>query len=116
MEQAKLDLILKQHDLWLEADGEHGTRADLTGANLTGANLRWADLTGANLDFSSLPLWCGSFGMIVSPELIYQLAYHICWLTCDNPDAVQIKQFLAQYADKSHLVTIHNCPLIGDHE
>ena len=72
------------------------TRADLTRANLAGANLAGADLTGANLtranltdadlDFSSWPLWCGSFEVKVDKRLAAQLAYHFCRLDCDDSD------------------------------
>ena len=79
--------ILAKHKAWRENEA-NGTRADLSGANLIGANLRGADLSEANLreanlreanlDFSQWPLWCGSFDVTVSPNLIYQLCYHIC--------------------------------------
>jgi uncharacterized protein YjbI with pentapeptide repeats len=51
--------------------------ADLWGADLRGADLREADLRGANSDFSSFPLWCGSFNMKVDDRLIWQLICHI---------------------------------------
>ena len=73
-----------------EADlsGANLSGANLSGANLSGANLceadlseadlSRADLSEANMDFSQWPLWCGSFDATVSPDLIYQLCYHIC--------------------------------------
>jgi hypothetical protein len=50
--------------------------ADLAWANLADANLRGADLAGANLDYSSWPLWCGSFGAKCSRDLWLQLLTH----------------------------------------
>ena len=41
--------ILKQHERWLETDGEEGEQADLSGADLSGANLCEANLREANL-------------------------------------------------------------------
>jgi hypothetical protein len=44
-----INQIIEQHALWLDSDGEEGTRASLYGANLTRANLTRANLYGANL-------------------------------------------------------------------
>jgi len=60
-------------------------RANLCGANLCGADLYRADLCGAdlydaNLDFSCLPLWCGSFGMIVDDRFVKQILCHFARL------------------------------------
>ena len=52
MEQTELNLILEQHQLFL--DGKGGICADLTGANLQGANLQGANLTGADLEGANL--------------------------------------------------------------
>jgi Pentapeptide repeats (8 copies) len=54
MDASKLNEILKQHELWLDANEQGGERADLSyadlkGADLKGANLYRADLKGANL-------------------------------------------------------------------
>jgi uncharacterized protein YjbI with pentapeptide repeats len=64
---------LKGANLW----GADLRGADLRGADLRGADLREADLRGANSDFSSFPLWCGSFNMKVDDRLIWQLICHI---------------------------------------
>jgi uncharacterized protein YjbI with pentapeptide repeats len=53
------------------------TWANLTRANLTEANLSRANLTRADLDFSSLPLWCGSFNMIVDDNILEQILTHV---------------------------------------
>ena len=53
------------------------SRADLSRANLSRANLSRADLRGSNLDYSCLPLWCGSKGMILCDNLQAQLLGHI---------------------------------------
>ena len=94
MEIKELDIILKNHKLWLIKNiGQRADLqdADLQGANLRGANLRranlqdadlqdadlrGADLRGANLDFSCLPLWCG--GQFKTDEKICkQLVAHV---------------------------------------
>ena len=63
--------------------------ADLRGANLRGADLRGANLWGANLrdanfDFSTFPLWCGSFGIKCDKRLVWQLIAHIGRLDTEN--------------------------------
>lgn len=59
-------------------------KADLQGADLRGADLQGADLQGANLDFSCLPLWCGSFNIIVDDDILEQLLTHIKKLNIKN--------------------------------
>ncbi|MDD5455033.1 MAG: pentapeptide repeat-containing protein [Candidatus Ratteibacteria bacterium] len=84
--------------------------ANLTGADLRSADLRGADLTGANLDFSSFPLWCGSFGMKVDEQLIRQLCYHICRLDCDSEEAKKIQSSLRDFANGADVRDRHNLP------
>ena len=52
MEQTELNLILEQHQLWL--DGKGGVCAKLKGASLNGANLSGASLTRADLYCANL--------------------------------------------------------------
>ena len=59
IDRETLSTILKEHQLWIDSNGENGERADLsnknlTGADLTGANLRRADLKGADLKGADL--------------------------------------------------------------
>ena len=49
MDQQQLQLILADHQLWLESDKEQGKRADLREANLWVANLQEANLREADL-------------------------------------------------------------------
>ena len=49
-----LDQIVRQHQLWLDSDGDKGERADLQGADLRGAYLVDAYLDGANFGGSNL--------------------------------------------------------------
>ena len=101
MNQDMLDQIVKAHAKWRRgapggakanltgadlyganltgADlyGANLTGANLTGANLTRANLIRANLTGANLDFSSWPMWCGSFEAKVDDRTLAQLFCHV---------------------------------------
>ena len=85
MKQNKLNEIVSLHCAWLNNTGGEQADlrdanlrwADLRNANLRDADLRWADLRDANLDFSSLPLWCGSFEMIIDDRLLFQLVHHM---------------------------------------
>ena len=49
MNQEQLNVVLKQHKLWLDTKGEEGKRADLRYADLRNINLRYANLRGADL-------------------------------------------------------------------
>ena len=54
MNTKELDLILKNHKLWVESDFVKGNRADLMRANLSDADLSDADLMRANLSGADL--------------------------------------------------------------
>ena len=63
MTQQEINIILKNHQHWLQEDceGWEGMRANLCGANLCGANLCGADLCGAkNIPF--IPFTCPDKG------------------------------------------------------
>ena len=77
-------------------------RADLQRADLLGANLRGADLLGADLDYSCLPLWCGSEGMIVDKRIAAQIAAHFCSLDCDDADYLAAQTAILEFAKTSH--------------
>ena len=49
IDQETLSVILKEHQLWLDSNGENGERADLSNKILIGANLIRANLIRANL-------------------------------------------------------------------
>ncbi|WP_168163221.1 pentapeptide repeat-containing protein, partial [Neisseria sp. HMSC063B05] len=54
IDRETLSAILKEHQLWIDSNGENGERADLSNKNLIradlrGAGLRRADLRGADL-------------------------------------------------------------------
>ncbi len=66
------------------------------------ADLRWTDLLGADLDFSCLPLWCGSLGMIVDRKIAAQIAAHFCALICDDVDYQIARTALLPFALTSH--------------
>ena len=115
MTKDELKSILEQHWLWVGGNG--GKRADLQGANLScanlqganlscanlrGADLRGADLRGADLDYSSLPLWCGSKGMIVDRRIAAQIAAHFCALDCDDEDYQTAREAILEFAKSSH--------------
>ena len=87
---------LKGVDLrWADLRG-----VDLREANLKDADLRCADLRGTDLDYSSFPLWCGSFDIIVDERLIHQLCYHIAKLKYAGNDS-DIKTLLESDVFKS---------------
>ena len=66
------------------------------------ANIRGANLRGADLDYSCLPLWCGSKGMIVDRRIAAQIAAHFCVLTCDDPDYQAARTAILDFAKTSH--------------
>ena len=76
--------------------------AGLRRADLRGAGLRRADLRGADLDYSCWPLWCGSKGVIVDRKIAAQLAAHFCVLDCDDPDYLQAREAILEFAKTSH--------------
>jgi uncharacterized protein YjbI with pentapeptide repeats len=76
--------------------------ANLSGADLRGAKFSGANLSGADLDFSCLPLWCGSNGMIVDRRIAAQIAAHFCALTCDDPDYQAARDAIFEFAKTSH--------------
>jgi uncharacterized protein YjbI with pentapeptide repeats len=90
MEAKELSEVLQKHELWLQQKdgGERADlqEADLRGADLRGADLHGADLHGADLDFSSFPLWCGSFDIKVDERLPIQLIYHIAKMDIQTGD------------------------------
>lgn len=105
MNQDELNKILAEHKVWLRGDGgKHANLRDanLSDANLSGANLSDANLRGADLDFSCLPLWCGSNGMIVDRRIAAQIAAHFCALTCDDPDYQAARSAILEFAKTSH--------------
>lgn len=103
MEQKKLDEILRLHKMWLNGE-EEGERANLWGANLQGADLLDANLQDANLDYSCWPLWCGSLDVKVDRRIAAQLAYHFCRLDCDDPDYIEARNAIVNFANEFHRV------------
>ena len=133
MDKKELTEILRLHKMWLNGE-EEGERADLRyanlrdadlqGADLQGANLQDADLQGANLqdaslryanlrdaslrdadvDYSCWPLWCGSLGVQVDRRIAAQLAYHFCRLDCDDPDYIEARNAIVNFANEFHRV------------
>lgn len=122
----ELQEVLRKHERWLEGNAEEGKadlrEADLRGANLLGANLRWADLRGANLrgadirealfrwadlrgadlDYSCWPLWCGSLDVKVDRRIAAQLCYHFCRLDCDDPEYLEARNAVLEFANTFH--------------
>ena len=88
--------------------------ADLEGTDLEGAELRGANLRGANLDYTCLPLWCGSKGMIVDKRIAAQIAAHFCALDCDDADYLAARTAILEFAKSSHLAEVLG--LLEEHE
>jgi uncharacterized protein YjbI with pentapeptide repeats len=97
MKQDELDRVLELHKKWLNVESD-GVQADLRQANLQGANLQ-----GADIDFTCLPLWCGSRGMIVDRRIAAQIAAHFCALTCDDQDYQAARAAILEFAKTSHI-------------
>ena len=98
MTQQELNVILDRHKKWLR-NKENGERANLSMANLGGADLR-----GADLDYSCWPLWCGSLDVKVDARIARQLAYHFCRLDCDDPEYLEARKAIAEFANGFHRV------------
>ena len=113
MYKKELEEVLRLHGMWLRSENG-GKRAvlrcadlrsaDLRGANLRGADLQDADLRGADLDYSYWPLWCGSLDVKVDRRIAAQLAYHFCRLDCDDPDYIEARNAIVNFANEFHRV------------
>ena len=103
MTQEELNEILDKHKKWLN-HGDGSKMANLCGVDLSGANLRGANLHGANLDYSCWPLWCGSLDVKVDARIARQLAYHFCRLDCDDPEYLEARKAITEFANGFHRV------------
>ena len=103
MTQEELNMILDKHEKWLNNE-EGGKKADLREADLYGADLYGADLSEADLDYSCWPLWCGSLNVVVDARIARQLAYHFCRLDCDDPEYLEARKAIAEFANGFHRV------------
>lgn len=54
MNAKEIKSVLDAHKLWLDSNGEQGTRAALRHADLRHADLRYADLSSADLGYADL--------------------------------------------------------------
>lgn len=86
--------------------------ANLSYANLRGADLRDANLSNADLDFSQFSLSCKTRNIKVCKRLPYQLAWHICNMVTEDTEVVELQKLLAPYANKSHVIDIHDLPKV----
>jgi len=79
---------------------DNNKKIDLRNADLRNAVLQYADLRNANLDFSSFPLWCGSFNIKDDGKLVKQLLGHIARINCTDKQLQQwIKKIPKKYAN-----------------
>ena len=91
---------LQGADLW----GAALRGADLRDVDLQDAGLRYANLRGVDLDYSCWPLWCGSLDVKVDRRIAAQLAYHFCRLDCDDPDYIEARNAIVNFANEFHRV------------
>ena len=103
MYKKELEEVLRLHGMWLRSENG-GKRAVLRCANLRDANLRDADLRCADIDYSCWPLWCGSLDVKVDRRIAAQLAYHFCRLDCDDPDYIEARNAIVNFANEFHRV------------
>ena len=82
-----------------DADLRH---ANLCGANLCGADLSGANLCGANIDFACWPLWCGGLHVKIDKRIACQLAYHFCNQDCDDPEYIEARNAILNFANQFH--------------
>ena len=90
--------ILEAHKKWLICE-EGGKLADLRWADL-----RWAKLSRADLDYSCWPLWCGGLHVKTDRRIMAQLAYHFCNQECDDPDYINARNAILDFANTFHRV------------
>lgn len=87
--------------------------ADLHGAILIAADLRGADLRGADLrdaimddktgiDYACWPLWCGGLHINIAKRQACQLAYHFCNQDCDDPEYIEARNAVLNFANQFH--------------
>ena len=79
-------------------------------------DFRRANLRGADLDFSTLPLWCGSFDLTCDTRLVSQLLYHLCRLDvrdCPEWEELRHDPRLVALANQSHVIATHELPEVG---
>jgi len=58
-----------------------------------------ADLSGANFEYSTWPLWYGSFDAIADERLGAQLAYHFCRLRFEDAQCKKAQEALKELAN-----------------
>lgn len=68
------------------------------------ANLRDADLRGANVDYACWPLWCGGLHVKIDKRIACQLAYHFCNQNCDDPEYIEARNAILNFANQFHRV------------
>lgn len=84
----------------LDLGGLNFKGANLRHANLCGANLRDANLCGANIDYACWPLWCGGLHVKIDKRIACQLAYHLCNQDCDDPEYIEARNAILNFANQ----------------
>ena len=78
--------------------------ADLRDAYLRRANLCDANLCGADIDYACWPLWCGGLHVKIDKRIACQLAYHFCNQDCDDPEYIEARNAILNFANQFHRV------------
>ena len=75
---------------------------DLRSADLYGADLSGANLSGANIDYACWPLRCGGLHVKIDKHIACQLAYHFCNQDCDDPEYIEARNAILNFANQFH--------------
>lgn len=66
--------------------------------------LDWEQVAREAKENSCWPLWCGSLDVKVDARIARQLAYHFCRLDCDDPEYLEARKAIAEFANGFHRV------------
>ena len=77
--------------------------SDLSYSNLSGSNLSGSNLSNSDVDYSSgWTFACSCSRFKVGISFMRQALAHLASLTCDDPEAEEIREKILPYALKSH--------------
>ena len=96
--QEELDMILKNHKLWLFTFRKEGESADLSYVDLSYANLSWTNLSGANLSGANLS-WTNLSGATLAYAYLVDADLRYTNLAGANLTGVNLEGADLSYAD-----------------
>lgn len=59
-------------------------------------------MRGADIDFACWPLWCGGLHVKIDKRIACQLAYHFCAQECDDPEYIEARNAILNFANQFH--------------